>query len=65
MDLIAHGCPACQAITIFAADATFPRRCGRCDRIIRLTRPLVKCDESAVYDVVPLRARRRPKILSM
>ncbi len=32
---LAHACPLCRTVTIFSADASYPRRCGRCDHVIR------------------------------
>lgn len=32
---LAHVCSTCRTVTIFSADAAYPRRCGRCDRVVR------------------------------
>lgn len=32
---LAHACPLCRTVTIFSADAPYPRRCGRCDHVVR------------------------------
>jgi len=32
----AHLCPSCDAVTIFTADATYPRRCAHCFGLLRV-----------------------------
>jgi len=32
---LAHICLTCRKMTVFAADAAYPRRCGCCDAIVR------------------------------
>jgi hypothetical protein len=34
---LAHACLDCRTVTIFDASAPFPRRCGKCDTIVRAT----------------------------
>src|SRR5947209_6633197 len=36
MKATASRCSACSTFTIFAADATYPRRCGECNRIVHV-----------------------------
>ncbi|GAC1352222.1 MAG: hypothetical protein NVS3B20_07940 [Polyangiales bacterium] len=36
----AHVCGNCDAITIFAVAALYPRRCSRCHQVVRLAPPL-------------------------
>lgn len=35
----AHVCKRCEMITIFAVDATYPRRCRRCASVLHLHAP--------------------------
>lgn len=32
---LAHVCVSCRTMTIFAGDASYPRRCGCCERVLR------------------------------
>jgi hypothetical protein len=32
---LAHACLTCRTVTIFHAEAPYPRRCGRCDEVVR------------------------------
>jgi hypothetical protein len=34
---LAHACLDCRTVTIFDASAPFPRRCGKCDAVVRAT----------------------------
>lgn len=32
---LAHVCTSCRTMTIFAKDASYPRRCACCDQVLR------------------------------
>jgi hypothetical protein len=34
---LAHACLDCLTVTIFDAAAPYPRRCGKCDAVVRAT----------------------------
>lgn len=34
---LAHACLDCLTVTIFDASAPYPRRCGKCDAVVRAT----------------------------
>lgn len=56
---LAHVCISCRTITIFAKEASFPRRCGCCDAILRtegssfVARPALDDDDAFTLELGP------------
>jgi hypothetical protein len=56
MTHVAHACVSCGSLTIFAAEASYPRRCAHCSRIVHAS-PAQSRDTVAVLQRLASRAR--------